>query len=133
MKNQKITWITSALAVLAIILLISAMPGNDIITQDKDTAVVNTQLLGKNVKGFRSMTPLKIYIRKNKVVKIEALPNHETPKYFNRAKALLASYTGKTVSKAAKMDVDGVSGATYSSNALKKNVQLGLDYYKQHK
>ena len=49
------------------------------------------------------------------------------------AKTLLAKYEGKTVKKAASMDVDGVSGATYTSKALKKNVQLGLDYYKSHK
>lgn len=31
------------------------------------------------------------------------------------------------------MDVDEVSGATYSSAALKKNVKLGLEYYKNNK
>jgi uncharacterized protein with FMN-binding domain len=31
------------------------------------------------------------------------------------------------------MDVDGVSGATFSSKALIKNVQMGLKYYKAHK
>ena len=46
---------------------------------------------------------------------------------------LLGKYEGKSVAKAAKMNVDGVTGATYSSNALKKNVQLGLEYYKTHK
>ena len=76
---------------------------------------------------------MKIYIRKNKVVKVEALQNRETPKFFAKAKTLLAKYEGKTVSKAAKMNVDGITGATYSSNALKKNVQLGLEYYKTHK
>uniref|UniRef100_A0AB33JHJ4 FMN-binding domain-containing protein n=1 Tax=Prevotella sp. GTC17262 TaxID=3236797 RepID=A0AB33JHJ4_9BACT len=133
MKKQKTTWITSAVAVIAVTVLVSAMPGSDIITQDKDTAIVNTEQLGKHVKGFRNATPVKIFIHKNKVVKIEALPNQESPKFFNRAKALLTSYTGKSVGKAAKMEVDGVSGATYSSNALKKNVQLGLNYYKAHR
>lgn len=76
---------------------------------------------------------MKIYIKKNKVVKIEALRNRETPAYLNKAKALLAKYEGKTVKKASSMDVDGVSGATYTSKALKKNVQLGLEYYKKNK
>ena len=31
------------------------------------------------------------------------------------------------------MKVDGVTGATLSSNAVIKNVELALDYYQQHK
>ena len=31
------------------------------------------------------------------------------------------------------MEVDGVSGATYTSKALVKNVQQGLEYYKNKK
>ena len=89
--------------------------------------------LSKGVRGFKGATPVKIYIKKNKVVKIEALRNRETPAYLNMAKTLLTKYEGKTVKKAASMDVDGVSGATYTSKALKKNVKLGLDYYKSHK
>jgi uncharacterized protein with FMN-binding domain len=102
-------------------------------SKSKDTTIVNTELIAKDVKGYKGATPVKIYIRKNKVVKIEALPNRETPKFFARAKSLLSSWDGKTVSKAAKMDVDGVSGATFSSKALIKNVQMGLKYYKEHK
>lgn len=49
------------------------------------------------------------------------------------AKKLLANYEGKTVKKAAKMEVDGVSGATFTSKSLKKNVQLGLEYYQKNK
>ena len=61
------------------------------------------------------------------------MPNRETPQFFGKAKTLLKQKKSQTVSKAAKMDVDGVSGATYSSVALKKNVKLGLEYYKKNK
>ncbi|MCH4146902.1 MAG: FMN-binding protein [Prevotella sp.] len=133
MDKKTFGMIATVVAIMVVALLISAMPGDDIMEKSKDTTVVNTQLLGKSVRGFKGATPVKIYIRKNKVVKVEALPNRETPKFFNKAKALLAEYEGKSVNKAAKMDVDGVSGATFSSKALKKNVQLGLAYYKEHK
>ena len=109
------------------------MPADDIISKSNDTTIVNTQLIAKDVKGYKGATPVKIYIRKNKVVKIEAMPNRETPKFFARAKTVLASWDGKTVSKATKMNVDGVSGATFSSRSLIKNVQMGLSYYKEHK
>jgi electron transport complex protein RnfG len=120
-------------AVLAAGLLISAMPAESVMQKDGDTTIVNTQQLGKNVRGYRGATPLKIYIRKNKVVKVEALANHETPKFFAKAKAILAKYEGASTKKAARMQVDGVSGATFTSKALKKNMELGLNYYNEHK
>ena len=103
------------------------------ITRSSDTTVVNTTEISKTVRGFKGATPVEIYIKKNKIVKVEALPNRETPQYFAKAKVLLKQFEGKTVKKAAQMEVDGVSGATYSSRALIKNVQQGLNYYKSKK
>ena len=113
----------------------SALPkGDDIITKEDGMTVVNTTELGKDVVGYVATTPLKIYIQKNKVVKIEALKNQETPKYFIKVKKqLLDKWNGKKVSEAAKMKVDGVTGATFSSDAVIKNVQLGLEYYQKNK
>ena len=69
-----------------------------------------------------------------RVRKIEALPNQETPKYFAKVKKqLLDKWNGMTVSKAMKAQVDGVTGATLSSDAVKKNVVKGLEYYKKNK
>ena len=113
----------------------SALPkGDDIITKEDGMTVVNTTELGKDVVGYVATTPLKIYIQKNKVVKVEALKNQETPKYFIKVKKqLLDKWNGKKVSEAAKMKVDGVTGATFSSDAVIKNVQLGLEYYQKNK
>jgi electron transport complex protein RnfG len=38
-----------------------------------------------------------------------------------------------TVKQAATAKVDAISGATYSSNAVKENVRLGVNYYQKHK
>jgi Na+-translocating ferredoxin:NAD+ oxidoreductase RnfG subunit len=113
----------------------SALPkGDNIITKEDGMTVVNTTELGKDVVGYVATTPLKIYIQKNKVVKIEALKNQETPKYFIKVKKqLLDKWNDKKVSEAAKMKVDGVTGATLSSDAVIKNVQLGLEYYQKKK
>lgn len=98
------------------------------------TTVVNTAALGEKVKGFQGTTPLDIYIKSNKIVKIVALGNKETPRYFQRVKTLLLpKYVGMSVSKAKKAKVDGVTGATYSSDAVKKNVQLGIAHYLKHR
>ena len=76
----------------------------------------------------------KIYIQKNKIVKIEALKNQETPKYFAKIKKqMLDKWNGMTVKDAQKAHVDGVTGATLSSDAVKENVKRGLDYYQKHK
>ena len=113
----------------------SALPkGDNIITKEDGMTVVNTTELSKDVVGYVATTPLKIYIQKNKVVKIEALKNQETPKYFIKVKKqLLDKWNDKKVSEAAKMKVDGVTGATFSSDAVIKNVQLGLEYYQKKK
>jgi len=98
------------------------------------TYVVNTTTLASDVKGYRSTTPLKIYIKNNKVEKVEALKNQETPKYFVRVKnEVLSKWNGLKVAKAVKKKVDGVTGATMSSDAVKENVKRGLDYYQKNK
>ena len=114
----------------------SAIPkdDDDVMTKEGDTFVVNTTKLGKDVQGYASTTPVKIYIKKNKVVKVEFLKNQETPKYMARVKkAMLNKWDGQKVKDASKLKVDGVTGATFSSEAIIKNVQLGLEYYQQHK
>ena len=131
MKKKKM--LLSSAAAIALAVFISAMPGDEVITKEAEHTVVNTTTLTTHVRGFKGPTPVKIYISKNKIVKIEPLPNRETPQYFNKVKKLLKKYEGKSVTKAQKMKVDAVSGATFSSNALIKNVQSGLDYYKEHK
>jgi hypothetical protein len=103
-----------------------------VITKEDGMTVVNTTELGKDVIGYISPTPLKIYIQKNKVVKVEALKNQETPKYFVKVKnALLDKWNGQKVADAQKLKVDAVTGATMSSDAVIKNVQLGLEYYQK--
>lgn len=103
--------------------------------QADGTYVVNTTSLTPNVKGFKGATPLEVYIKNNKVVKVEALPNRESPKFFDRVKqVLLPKFNGMKVAKAAKAEaVDGATGATYSSRAVKENVAAAVAYYKKNK
>lgn len=129
---MKKTMLRTTLFAAVVAFLVSAMPADKVITKEGSTTVVNTTTLAKDVRGFKAATPVKIYIKKNKVVKVEPLKNQETPQYFNKAKTLLTKYEGLTVSKAASAKVDGVTGATFSSKALIKNVQAGLAYYKKN-
>ena len=124
----------SLVALTTALLLMSAMPGDEPITKNGKETIVNTTTIAADVKGYIGTTPLKIYIVNNKIDHIEALPNQETPKYFLKVKKqMLDKWNGMTVNKAIKADVDGVTGATYSSDCLKQTVKRGLEYYKKHK
>ena len=123
-----------ALIALAVTLQSAAPQGDEVMTKENGVYVVNTTTLGKNVQGYVSTTPVKIYIKKNNVEKMEFLKKQETPKYMAKVKkALLNAWDGLKVKEAATKKVDGVTGATFSSDAITKNVQLGLEYYQQHK
>ncbi|MGN1252949.1 MAG: FMN-binding protein [Prevotella sp.] len=121
------------LTAAAVLLLSSFIAADAILTKDGKTTVVNTTSLTSNVRGFRGPTPLKIYIKSNKIQKIETLPNQESPKFFAKAKAVLAQFEGKSVSKVEKLNVDAKTGATFSTKALIQNVKQGVKYYKEHK
>lgn len=106
-----------------------------VMTRNSDgTYIVNTQSLAKDVKGYGGQTPLKIYIKNDKIEKVEALPNNETPGFFASVKTkLLERWKGMSAKKAVEGKVDGVSGATFSSKAVKENVKRGAKYYLDNK
>lgn len=112
----------------------SVAQGSDTLEVQPDgTFVVNTRVLAKDVQGYGGPVPLKIHIDKDgKLTAIEAEPNAESPSFFDRASTLLDKWRGKTVDEAMAEDVDAVSGATFSSKAIIRNVQRGLAYAKQH-
>lgn len=112
----------------------SVAQGSDTLSVQPDgTFVVNTRVLAKDVQGYGGPVPLKIHIDKDgRLTAIEAEPNAESPSFFDRAKELFSSWQGKTIDEAMAEDVDAVSGATFSSKAIIRNVQRGLAYAKQH-
>ena len=129
MKHSK-----KILLLSASLCLMSFIAGDDTMTKENGVFIINTTELGKNVEGYNGPTPLKIYINNNKVEKIEALKSFETPKYYVKVKkALLEKWNGLKIKEAKALKVDAVTGATFSSEAVIKNVQLGLDYYDSHK
>ena len=101
--------------------------------QADGTYVVNTTSLCSNVKGFKGATPVEVYIKNNKVIKVEALPNREGPKFYDKVKqGLFPKFNGMKLSKAAKAEsLDGVTGATYTSRAVKENIAAAVAYYKE--
>ena len=104
------------------------------LTKENGTTIINTTTLADDVEGYAGPTPLKIYIKKDKIEKIETLKNLETPKYWALIKRdLLNKWNGLVAKKAATQQVDVITGATYSSEAVIENVRRGLDYYNKKK
>jgi len=133
MKKKLFRLTGMGVLLLGAVMLQSAKP-DEVMTKEDGMTVVNTTTLSKDVIGYMDATPLKIYIKKDKIEKVEALKNQETPKYFLRVKKqMLDKWNGMKVNDALKANVDGVTGATMSSDAVKENIRLGLEYYKKHK
>ena len=117
-----------------VLCLQSFIASDDTMTKEDGVYIINTTELGKDVEGYQSTTPLKVYIKKDKIEKIEFLKSQETPKYYAKVKkALLEKWNGLKVKDAKTQKVDAVTGATFSSEAVIENVRLALDYYQSHK
>ncbi len=94
--------------------------------------IINTSGIGKDISGYGGPVPLEIYVTDGKIDSVVALQNSESPKFFNRLKneGLTRAWNGKSLAEAETMNVDGVTGATYSSNAFIANVRAGAAYAK---
>ena len=88
MMNVKKTMLLAAIAALLLsVCLVSGARGTRSAgSAPADTLVVNTTELCKDVIGYDGPTPLLIKVVKGVVVKVEALPNTESPSYFERSR-----------------------------------------------
>ncbi len=130
---MKKTMISCALLLMAMVLM-SADKKDGTMVKEKGVYIVNTTTLGKDVKGYNGPTPLKVYIKSGKIEKVEFLENEETPKYWRACVDHIKNkWDGMTVKDAKTKEVDGRTGATYSSDAVKKNVKLAVEYYEKNK
>ena len=134
MKKWLWTSLCAVVLAAAVAVILGCTPGDENMTKKDGVYIVNTTKLGADVQGYNGPTPLNIYIKDDKIQKVEALPNDETPSFFQRVQnELLSKWNGMDVKKAATAEIDAVTGATYSSNVVKENVKIGVKYYQKHK
>ena len=69
--------------------LLMSFVADEPMTKENGTYVINTTQLGKDIEGYAGPTPLKVYVKNNKVEKIEFLKSPETPKYYVKVKKAL--------------------------------------------
>ncbi len=130
---KKSTMASALICTLLVVFMASAMPSKNAIKKKGNTYIVNTTSITKKIHGYAGATPLNIYITNNKITRIETLPNQESPQFFERARTLLDKFVGKNIAEVPSMQVDAVSGATYSSQALIKTVKGGVKYFQTNK
>ena len=118
------------------ILLVGAIslafaPDEPVVTQKDCLVLINTTTLCAKYEGYNGPTPVLITLKEGKVAQVQALTNQESPAYFELLKEekLFDCWNGLTPAEAAELEVDIVSGATYSSDAIIHNVRQGLIYY----
>lgn len=94
--------------------------------------VVSSARIAPDVAGFAGPVPVYVYIDSADVVQnIIVADNAETPDFQRRAAVVLEAWKGKRLEQTAEVKVDAVSGATYTSNALIRNVEATLAVCRQ--
>ena len=98
--------------------------------QAKEAQAIGSEVSTDNLKdgeyegtatGYGGPLTVRITIKDGKLTDIKVVSHTETPEYFSRASAVI----GKILSSG-NVNVDSVSGATISSNAIKKAVADAL-------
>ena len=87
-----------------------------------------------NVKGFNGPTPLLIALdAEGRIKNVVLLENQETPNFAQHVVegGLFEAWNGLTVDEALGKEVDAVSGATYTSNGVKKSLKARLEAYQR--
>jgi electron transport complex protein RnfG len=84
----------------------------------------------KDVKGYNDLTPVMILVDKNKTIKkVALLSNWETQRFVAKLekKGFFELWVGKTLKEAKTVEVDARTGATYTAEAVSKNVEFLLN------
>jgi len=92
-----------------------------------------TEEFCKNIVGFNDIIPLEINMVDGKIANINILDNNETPRFLQKVTdaQLVENFYGLTPKGAINLDIDAVSGATYSSNAIIKSVKRRMEIYNE--
>jgi len=128
MKTTKHIILSAAIAAFGILAI---APSANAKTKASSPQVIYTGEIAKKVIGYNGTTPVTITVSNGKITNITAADNKETPSYFKKAKdKVFKQFIGKTVNEAINLNADTATGATYSSEALIKNIKMGLQQVK---
>lgn len=109
-------------------------------SQHKDNGAMqadeHTLFSGENyqdIRGFRSNINVIITLnpQNNTIEKIDFLPNQEDDRFWNKviSSGIFTKYYGLSPNEAAKLPLDAVTGATFSSSAAEQTIHAMLNDY----
>lgn len=75
----------------------------------------------ESADGYEGPVTVKVTIKGGKISAVDVISQKETPEYYEKAKAILSKIVEKN-----SADVDAISGATITSNAIKDAVKKAL-------
>lgn len=135
-SNKKSLIMKKTFVTLLLMTAFIAAEAQQVMRKEKDgTYIVNTTTIANDVEGYAGPTPVEVYIKKNKIVKVVPLKTMDGPKYVAKVKnGMLTKYEGMKIEKKAPLPkVDGVTGATFTSDAMREHINRAIEYYKKHK
>lgn len=103
--------------------------GREVELLDSDSMVIAFLRLApekyERVEGFEGFVNVAVVVKNNRICGIAIGKNSETPRWLQRVKRspMLKAWNGKTLPEAAELEVDAVTSATYTSNAVKAEVR----------
>lgn len=120
-----------ALGFFAVMFGISRFGSNH--AQNAGNETLYTEEFCKDIVGFNDIIPLEINMVDGKIANINILDNNETPRFLQKVTdaQLVENFYGLTPNEAVNLDIDAVSGATYSSNAIIKSVKTRMAVYEK--
>ncbi len=93
--------------------------------------IVTTELC-KDIRGYNGRVPAEVTIKDGVIQDVKILENKETPSYLEKVEIeMLPKFRGINLSEIPS--IDAVSGATFTSRALSKNVEAAAEYYEERK
>jgi len=86
----------------------------------------SSELLGQDIIGYAGNTPLFVLTKGQSILHVVCGPNRESPGFFRKVqrRGLFDKWDGRTFEQASKLQVDGVSGATFTSQAVIDNMKV---------
>ena len=99
--------------------------------QQSGTPTLYTEDYCKDIIGFNGDIPMEITMIDGKIENINILDNDETPGFLRKVtnSGMIEKFYGLTPKEAVNLDIDAVSGATYSSTAIIKSVKRTMEIY----
>ena len=126
----------SPLAILRIITIVCCMSLMTACFNDDNEIVVPTEQLQDGEwtgsgEGRSGSIIAKVTVKNHQVEQVVIVSQSESVFAQDAINSIVASAVGRT--DVMSVEVDGVTGATFTSDAMKENIRRAVDYYFKHK